>query len=295
MFCTNCGNNLDGKTKFCTKCGQENKKLNWFAKHKKGLLITGGIIILLIIVGNIDSENSSNSTYQPTQNYADATPNKDKIASIVVNILCTDGTDNGSGGGSGTIMESSGLILTNAHIIPHYETENISDVGCIITLPDIQGKVKEIYYGQPIMIPDLSIEYDLAFVNITEAYTDDDGVVWATYPKTFDSLIDTICENDDVKLGEPVRVFGYPAISGGGYYLTVTDGIVSSLPDDGTIVTSAKIAHGNSGGIATDQNGCFIGVPSMFQGDDAESLGILISNNIVVEFMNKAQTYLNTP
>jgi len=43
-----------------------------------------------------------------------------------------------------------------------------------------------------------------------------------------------------------------------GYSLTVTDGIVSSLSGDGLIYTSAKISHGNSGGLAVDKNGCIL-------------------------------------
>ncbi len=90
-----------------------------------------------------------------------------------------------------------------------------------------------------------------------------------------------------------VRVFGYPEISGGGYYLTITEGIVSSLPNDGTIVKSAKIAHGNSGGLAVDGHGCMIGVPSMFNGDNAESLGVLISNEIIGEFLTEVNDVLS--
>ena len=81
-------------------------------------------------------------------------------------------------------------------------------------------------------------------------------------------------------------------ISGGGYYLTITDGLVSSLPNDGTIVTSAKIDHGSSGGLAVDKNGCMIGIPSMMSGDDNESLGVLISNSVIAEFEDKVSALL---
>jgi S1-C subfamily serine protease len=305
MFCTNCGSKLEPGNKFCVGCGQENKLgwfyaqkskiIEWLKNHKKNILILSGIIILLIIISASSSSSTNNSNTQSTsqavqnesQSNIATTPNQDKIASSVVNIMCSDGTDDGSAGGSGTIMDTDGLILTNAHIIPHSSSGNISQVACVVTLPDAQGKVKEIYYGQPILIPKLSLEYDLAFIEINDSYTDNDGVTWGTYPNVFPSFLDTVCENDNPSLGESVRVFGYPAISGGGYYLTITDGVVSSLPNDGTIVTSAKISHGNSGGIAVDENGCFIGIPAMFDSDEAGSLGILISNNTIVEFMAK--------
>jgi S1-C subfamily serine protease len=80
----------------------------------------------------------------------------------------------------------------------------------------------------------------------------------------------------------------------GGYALTITDGIVSSLlPDEGYIITSAKISHGNSGGLAVDENGCQIGIPAMVSSDDSESLGVIISNNLIEEFTSEVHTYLD--
>lgn len=215
------------------------------------------------------------------------TYNQDKITASVVNILCSDG-DNGSGG-SGTILDSSGLIMTNNHIIPEDKDGNPSVKSCFVTLPDSQGKVKEIYYGKPIVIPDLSQNYDLAFIQLSAAYVDSEGTSYGSYPNTFPSFFPDGCENANPTLGEKIRVFGYPAISGGGYYLTLTDGVVSSLPNDGTIVTSAKIDHGSSGGLAVDEQGCLVGVPSMISGDKNESLGVLISDSVVGEFMTKLQ------
>lgn len=308
MFCTNCGNKIEDKSRFCINCGKEfklewftvqrNKLVEWIKKYQKNLITSIGVIIFLVIIVTLTSSPADNSNIQianqPTEKIpqlnAATTPYHDKIASSVVNILCSDSTDNASRGGSGTIMDTSGLILTNAHIIPNSSSGDVSNDVCIVTLPDKQGKIKEVYYGQPILIQNLSLEYDLAFIKINSSYTDDKGISWGSYPNVFPNFLGTICENDNVSLGESVRVFGYPAISGGGYYLTVTDGIVSSLPNDGTIVTSAKISHGNSGGIAVDENGCFIGIPSMFNGDNAESLGVLISNNIILEFMTKIKT-----
>ncbi len=212
---------------------------------------------------------------------------QDRITASVVNILCEAG-DNSSGG-SGTILDSSGLIMTNNHIIPEDKDGNSLIESCLVTLPDSQGKVKEIYYGKPIVIPDLSQNYDLAFIQLSAAYVDDDGTSYGNFPNTFPSFFPDGCENTNPTLGEKIRVFGYPAISGGGYYLTLTDGVVSSLPNDGTIVTSAKINHGSSGGLAVDEQGCLVGVPSMISGDKNESFGVLISDNIVGEFITKLQ------
>ncbi len=118
-------------------------------------------------------------------------------------------------------------------------------------------------------------------------YDHEEGKAYGEYPKVFPAYdSNKYCKNENVKLGEPVRIYGYPAISGG-YALTITDGVVSSLmPDEGLIFTSAKISHGNSGGLAVDQYGCRLGIPAMVNGDDYESLGIIISNDLIFEFID---------
>jgi len=307
MFCKNCGSKIEKGVRFCKNCGIElphqekfyHHIFSWVKSHKVGIVVVVGLLIFFIAIGAFEDTNTSNNSYTPTYSdisvkQAKNTPNsQNKIAASVVNIICSDGTEDGLSGGSGTIMNSDGLILTNSHIIPQDDNEEPLIKYCLVTLPDEKGQAKEIYYGEPIVIPYLSNQYDLAFVEIQGVYTDDDGVKHGKYPNYFQGFLDNICENDNVALGEPVRVFGYPTISGGGYYLTVTDGVVSSLPNDGTIVTSAKIDHGNSGGIAVDGNGCFIGVPSMARRGTIESLGIIISNEVVMEFMTKLNTLID--
>ncbi len=309
MFCKNCGHKIEKRTKFCKNCGIElprrenilHHAFDWLKEHKGIFILLAIVITVIVIVGASDGTSSGSGSYDTS--YSDTSSQttttnasfnaQNKIASSVVNIICPDGTEDGLSGGSGTIMTSDGLILTNSHIIPQNRREEPLTDYCLITLPDEKGKAKEIYYGKPIVIPTLSKEYDLAFVNIEGAYVDEDGVSQGRYPNNFQGFMNDVCENDDVSLGEPVRVFGYPTISGGGYFLTVTDGVVSSIPSDGTIVTSAKIDHGNSGGIAVDGSGCFIGVPAMAETGTIESLGIIISNKVVLEFMTELKTLMD--
>ena len=120
-------------------------------------------------------------------------------------------------------------------------------------------------------------------------YDTEKGEAMGEYPTKFPAFTDkSHCANENVKLGEAVRIYGYPQISGDGIPLTITDGVVSSLlQDEGLIMTSAKISHGNSGGLAVDGNGCRIGIPAMVSGDDTESLGIIISNNLISDFIDE--------
>ena len=315
MYCKNCGNEIKKKNKFCNICGSEaprtegfvTNSIYWFKKNKSPLIATFVIIVILISIGAISEGDSYNTPNVPTYTEPSTPPQEptvplitesqsemqNKIYSSVVGIKCPiQGSDYVSTG-SGSIMTSNGLILTNAHVIPQDKSDNLLTETCLITIPDEKGKVKEIYYGEPIVISTLSGKYDLAFLKINGVYSDDNGVKYGQYPTNFKNPLENVCVNNNVNLGDPVRAFGYPSISGEGYYLTVTDGIVSSIPNDGTIVTSAKIDHGNSGGVAVDKNGCFIGVPSMAQTGEIESLGIIISNEVVVEFINKVDDLLN--
>ncbi|MFZ2038624.1 MAG: DUF2116 family Zn-ribbon domain-containing protein [Minisyncoccia bacterium] len=293
MFCETCGNEILEGTRFCNKCGNElqctesYKKLQKFWTKMK--IIFSGIIVVVIVIGIsalVFYENNKDSI-------SNADQKDQEIASAVVNIYCSGKTDKDDSGGSGTILTEEGLILTNAHIIPKGAEDTVS---CLVILPNpTTGSPDEIYTAYPIVIPEISEQYDLAFVKVDDVFYDhEEGKAYGEYPKIFPAYDpNKYCKKGDVKLGESVRIYGYPAISGG-YALTITDGVVSSLIlDEGLIFTSAKISHGNSGGLAVDQYGCRIGVPSMVNGDDYESLGIIISNNLIYEFIDELGVFLN--
>lgn len=305
MFCKNCGKEISNSASFCKECGAivqkeqhgSKKFLSFFKRHKKGLII---LIIVILVVIWIDSTDTSNTDYQnyPVDNYSSQNNstnnsgtryNQDTIAASVVNILCLGAKDDFSDatGGSGTIVSTDGVVLTNSHIIPQDSDEN-SLGACLVILPDpTTGSADEMYLGTPIIVPYLSSLYDIAAIKIEEPYVDENGTLYGSYNKIFPAFDDANrCLDENVKLGEPVRIFGYPEISGG-YSLTVTDGVVSSLPGDGTILTSAKVTSGNSGGLAIDQNGCMLGIPSMVVSDENENLGVIISTSLMNEFLDK--------
>lgn len=298
MFCKNCGVELNARTIFCKNCGKKiaslspfvttkNKFFSWLRK-KIGLVIFVFVVVflLLVIIGLLPAENHKEYSTN-TVPVSDPTT-QSEIAASVVNIFCPSTlSEEEVSGGSGTILSEDGIILTNSHIIPQDE-ENIyvGKEGCLIVLPDpATGQPSEVYLAHPIVIPSLSDDYDLAFMEIYAAfYNEEDQTFAGTYPRVFPAFDDTArCKNENVQLGEPVRIFGYPAISGG-YSLTITDGIISSFPGKGLIITSAKISHGNSGGLAVDRHGCMLGVPSLVSVDEYESLGVIISMDLINKF-----------
>ena len=288
MFCKNCGKEIVDNVQYCIHCGEELSSLrsSIVRKYFSKKWLIGGLILLTLIVG------VSFIVYK-TAAPKDSSARDSDIASSVVNIYCEGSTD--ITGGSGTIITEEGLVLTNAHIIPSDAQTSNSDIQCLVILPDPEdGSPDEIYYAQPLVFPEISEKYDLAFLTIDDVFINDEGVPQGDYPKRFPAYESSrYCKNENVKLGEPVRIYGYPAISGG-FALTITDGIVSSLlPAEGLIITSAKISHGNSGGLAVDQYGCRIGIPSMVSSDENESLGVIISNNLIFDFTDEVKAVLN--
>jgi hypothetical protein len=303
MFCKNCGQNIKNGSKFCQNCGQEVKVgrftllrakiFEWTKDHRKGLIIFAGIMLFFVIIGIYDnfSTNQTPSNHPAVQTIS---YNQNSIAASVVNIFCpSTQSDEESSAGSGTIISENGLILTNSHIIPQDKINlHVDEEGCLVVLPDpTTGQLDGIYLAHPIVLPNISDDYDLAYMNIYAAYYDTDTKEYTgMYPRKF-PFIDSTTQCTP-KLGEPIRVFGYPTISGG-YSLTITDGVVSSFPGDGLIVTSAKISHGNSGGLAVDKNGCMVGVPSMVSSDEAESFGVIYSMDLVRQFDDEVTNYVN--
>lgn len=282
MYCRYCGSENPDKSKFCRICGGEigstslTQKLKFDKIFKSKHLfwkVPLGIIIFCILAGALLYAFSSsfregfNSGYESsviTTQDQTSSGNATDYTQSVIDIEC----DNQEGG-SGTIISQSGYVLTNNHVIKGASS-------CLITLPDTTtGQPKAIYTAKPVVIPNLSQQYDLAFLNITGAYTDDKGKTWGKYPTKFpDFNFSNSCKNYTPKLGDNIKIYGYPVTSGG-YNLTVTDGIISSFDDNNDILTSAKIDSGNSGGLAVNSNGCYVGVPSAVVSGNYQNLGVL--------------------
>ena len=240
MFCKNCGIEINAGANFCKDCGRKvaspnpviavkNKTSSWFRK-KAGLII--GLIfsgfILLIIIGLLSEKTSMNSHISVDN------ATQEKIVSSVVNIFCpSTKSEEEASGGSGTIIDREGLILTNSHIVPQDETNIfVDDAGCLVILPDpVTGQPDEVFLARPIVIPSISDSYDLAYMQIYSAFYDEEQAKYAgTYPRVFPTFDDTTrCRNENIRLGEPVRIFGYPAISGG-YSLTITNRLINHFP-----------------------------------------------------------------
>jgi hypothetical protein len=88
-------------------------------------------------------------------------------------------------------------------------------------------------------------------------------------------------------------ILGYPVYgTGAGTYtsvfstieITATEGIISGM-DEIYYTTSAKIDHGNSGGLAIDENNdCYIGIPTAAIEGQIESLGRILPSSSFLSY-----------
>ncbi len=174
------------------------------------------------------------------------------LARRVVQIqLLLDGTPVCTG--SGSIVSSDGLVLTNSHVIaqsavcPH-DTIGVAVVDRADAAPDLAFEAD--------LLAD-SPELDLAVIRIARAT---DGSAVPQFPTV------PIGAATDVQLGDELRILGFPGI--GGETITATTGAVSGFVDTAEggarswIKTDATIAGGNSGGLAADADGRIVGIPT---------------------------------
>lgn len=207
--------------------------------------------------------------------------NQREVFSSVVKVVCEN--EEFFSEGSGVNFESAGYVLTNKHVI-----EDMT--SCVVGFPNpVSGIVEEAYWATPIVDEENITGHDLAYLSIETPVFDEDNNIYGYYDKYTDALLPYFnikedCFNGPVQLGDSLFVIGYPYLSGGA--LTITNGLISSLySSDGYLITSAKINSGNSGGLAVDKNGCYIGVPTaVYYEDGSEYFGEIIDAEFVYEF-----------
>ncbi|MGC8880111.1 MAG: trypsin-like peptidase domain-containing protein [Anaerolineae bacterium] len=180
-----------------------------------------------------------------------------------------------TGMGSGSIVDARGYVLTNFHVIKGADTFYIGVNGVRQDAPP------ESWYQAEVISTDE--ELDLALLYITK---DERG---NPLPGPVDLASVEIGDSDTVQLQDPVIIWGYSWVWQRVRSLeelkriitiTVTRGMVSGFEPQGDIQrawmrSDALIGPGNSGGLATDQDGRMIGIPSASVGPK-EGLGIAL-------------------
>ncbi len=191
-----------------------------------------------------------------------------------VQVIVPDSNGRPYSSGSGTVLDADqGYILTNYHVMGDTEThtlfneEGLAIIG--VNPPSLRSVPVFKYYAKMIHgDPDI----DLAVLQIVSPFDNPKGRL----PSNLGLTAAPRGESGALLIGDPIYVLGFPGL--GGDTITFTSGTVSGYLDedkDGAeewIKTDAEVNHGNSGGLAVDDRGAFIGVPSAGL-TDAEAAG----------------------
>ena len=173
--------------------------------------------------------------------------------------------------GSGTIISSNGLILTNNHVYQMEDNIQYDEETQTLFLAQPASREMLVYTltdNDPLKVPEhqylaepvsLDKNHDIALLRIVK---DKDGN--PIVGKTFSYV--SIGNPFGMRLNETLTIFGYP--SKGGDTITITEGkFLGYYRDqrfpglDGFIKTNAAMAPGNSGG-ATMNKGTLVGIPT---------------------------------
>jgi serine protease Do len=164
--------------------------------------------------------------------------------------------------GSGSIISSNGLILTNAHVA------DPTAVGETVGTPDalvigiVQSEDQPPVYSYRAKVKAIDGYVDLAVIQIVSDLKGN-----SIDPSSLNLPYIALGNSDQVHVGDKISIFGFPAI--GGNTITYTSGDVAGfspqdqLGDRAWIKTDATISGGNSGGMGANDQGQLIGVPSI--------------------------------
>ena len=217
-------------------------------------------------------ESPSRPAQQAPQDSSGAISNQDTIIKSTVKLLCPVDTQKASQG-SGTIIDSSGTILTNKHVV-------VGTLGCLIGF--INDFNDEPYFGERQIadIVKMSPDQDIAILKIRNPQN-------KILPN-----IDIARGSNNPRLGAKITTYGFPAKFG--TKVTYTSGDFSGT--DGTYIkTTAILEYGNSGGGAYLKDGTFIGIPSAVVRGELNALGYILSINAINSWLNNSSiTYGNT-
>lgn len=197
-----------------------------------------------------------------------------EIAQAVVQIVVLDSFGFPFAAGSGTIIESTGAILTNRHVV-----EGGADFE-IWLLDDLAEPPTHRYYASLVGV---SSDIDLAMLQIDrEANGRQINEDKLALPFIGQST-------DDVLHGDRIYIFGFPGLGEG--YLVVTQGSITTIENRNIgaerlaawFQTDAQVSPGNSGGLAVNASGEFIGIPTAVsvEEDTLGRLGGIVSISAV--------------
>ena len=179
--------------------------------------------------------------------------------------------------GSGTIVVSTGLIVTNRHVIENSDDWTIAMLHNIDERPAPRYRARLLGYSQ---------EVDFAVLQIDR---------WANGERLSNedlNLPTAVSADRKLQRGDYVGLLGYPGIGDG--LLTFTEGGIAtvqrgSINGEAAVLayrTDAEAAPGNSGGLAVNSSGEMVGIPTSARTENAT--GGRLVEIVTLEAVSKA-------
>jgi putative serine protease PepD len=265
-----------------------------FARKRRNrrLLVTGAVLTAAVVVaaaitvpvlllGDDDGGSGATRSGGPdssgdtTETLTDEELDAAKAATVRLSAETTDldGVPV-SYSGSGSIISSDGLILTNAHVAApeaeglaeqYAEDDQLEDPEYVlVALTQGDDRPADPEYRARVVEADGHLD-----AAVIEIYADEDG---NELDEDLDLPTIPLGDSDELRTGDDVTVLGFPGISQSGA-VTITKGVISTfIPSEefgsrSEIDTDTRIAPGNSGGAAINNDAEIIGIPSAFFGD----------------------------
>lgn len=246
--------------------GIETGNRNGARRSRSGLAWIAGLASTLLLVA------SAASAFSPAQVYREA-------AGSVVLIFGFEDSGAGSSG-TGSILTSDGLVLTNNHVIARGDSGKLYSNLVVYFKPSpISGDNKK-DLKKPYLVDVVArdADLDLALLRVKNA------------PPGLRPL--PIGDSEEVDIGEDVAAIGHP---GGGGLWTLTTGTVSSKRRDqrrDIFQTDTAINPGNSGGPLLDQHARLVGVNTFVrrvneQGLPLEGLNYSLRSSLALAWVNR--------
>jgi len=261
-------------------------------RRNRGLAVAGAVVAAIVLIAAAitvplvlltdDGDNGSGgddggpeSASDSMETLTDTELDSAKAATVRLSAETTDAAGVPvSYSGSGSIIGAGGLILTNAHVAApeaeglaeQYAEEDLINNPDYVLVALTQGDDRPADPEYRARVVEADGYLDAAVIEI---YADEDG---NELDEDLDLPTMPIGDSDELRTGDDVTVLGFPGISQSGA-VTITKGVISTFIQSeefgprSEIDTDTRIAPGNSGGAAINNDAEIIGIPSAYFGD----------------------------
>ncbi len=227
---------------------------------------------VFVYAGIIYIPSASSSQYLPT-------------VEIIAYSLAHDGSLLADGAGSGTLIDSRGTIVTNAHVVRSSMDPTLPADAFQVCLTRSNAPDSPVCEFVASLVS-MHENQDIALLRIDSVGASGNNIDFNFYLPYQNS--------GNPEIDDSLTVIGYPDV--GGKSITYTTGIVSGFIEEPSLMagggttkyikTDAAISHGNSGGTAVDKNGNFVAIPTLGNSSGLGFIGEMLPIANFVDWIN---------